>query len=195
MTIIQKIDIEHEIWDRIRRGDIEAFNSMFVHYYSPLCEYASQYIPDTDAEELVQGMMLYLWENREWINVEKSLRTYLFSSVKNRCFNAIRNGRTRKKIHGYIYERLKDQVENPDYYIFEELSRNIEKAIESLPENYRETFRMSRYGEMSNAEIASKLGVSVKTIEYRMTQSLKILRKELKDYFPIILFLIINDIR
>ena len=173
---------EQTILDDIRHGNKNAYNQMFVHFYSPLCEYASQFVSDADAEEIVQDMMLHVWENRQYLIVEKSLKSYLFISVKNRCFNAIRDRRSRERIHHHLYEKLKDRIEDPDYYMFNELAINIEKAVDELPEGYRETFKMSRYGEMSNAAIAQKLGVSVKTIEYRITQSLKILRVKLKDY-------------
>ena len=176
--------------DEIRLGNKSAYNEMFMQYYSPLCEYASQFVADADIEDLVQDMMLYVWENREYLTVEKSLKSYLFVSIKNRCFNAIRDRKAREQIHHALYEKLKDQVEDPDYYLLNELAVNIEKAIEELPENYRETFKLSRFGEMSNATIAQKLGVSVKTVEYRITQSLKILRVRLKDYLPLLTFLL-----
>ena len=175
--------------DEIRQGNKDAFNRMFVHYYSPLCEYASQFVSDYDAEELVQDMMLHVWENREFLVIEKSLKSYLFVSIKNRCYNAIRDSRAKERIHHILYEQLKDRFEEPDYYLLNELAVNIEKAIEELPEGYRETFKLSRFGEMSNANIAKRLGVSVKTVEYRITQSLKILRVKLKDYLPLLTFL------
>lgn len=178
-----------DFWGEIKQGDIIAFNRLFLLYYSPLCEYATQFVSDADAEELVQDVMLYLWENREFITIEKSLKSYLFASVRNRCYNAIRNGRSRGRIHSLIYDKIKDTVENPDYYIANELAANLEKVIEELPENYRNTFKLSRFGEMSNMAIAQQLGVSVKTVEYRITQSLKILREKLKDYLPLLMLL------
>jgi len=183
------INVEHVLLEEIRQGDKEAFNRMFLQFYSPLCEYALQYVSDMDAEELVQEMMLYVWENRACLVVEKSLKSYLFVSIKNRCYNAIRDRKLRERVHNNLYEKLKDQIEDPDYYIFNELAVNIDKAVNELPENYRETFKMSRFGEMTNAAIAEQLGVSVKTVEYRITQSLKILRIKLKDYLPLLTFL------
>ena len=182
---------EQTLIDEIRQGSKDAYNQMFVQYYSPLCEYASQFVSDVDAEELVQEMMMYVWENRKYLAVEKSLKSYLFVSLKNRCFNAIRDRRSKERIHHLLYEKLKDQIEEPDYYMLNELALNIEKAIGELPEAYRETFKMSRFGEMSNATIAKQLGVSVKTVEYRITQSLKILRVKLKDYLPMLAFLFV----
>ena len=186
----ENMDDEHILLEEIRQGNKDAFNRMFLHFYSPLCEYASQFVSNTDAEELVQEMMLYVWENRAYLVVEKSLKSYLFVSIKNRCYNAIRDRKLRERIHSYLYEKLKDRIEDPDYYIYNELALNIDKAINELPENYRETFKMSRFGEMTNAAIAKQLGISVKTVEYRISQSLKILRIKLKDYLPLLIFLL-----
>jgi RNA polymerase sigma-70 factor (ECF subfamily) len=174
---------------QLQEGDEKAYKDIFLKYYSPLSEYASQYILDSEAEELVQDLMLYVWEERENLTIETSLKSYLFTAIKHRCFNAIKKKLYHEQVHHVLYEKLKDQFENPDYYMLNELSLNIEKAIRELPDNYRETFKLSRFGELSNARIAEHLGVSVKTIEYRITQSLRLLRVKLKDYLPLVAFL------
>ena len=173
---------DEDLLMRLQKGDKGAFEEIFITYYSPLCEYASQYIADSEAEELASDLMLYLWEHRKELMIYKSLKSYLFISVKFRCLNAIKKDNYQRKIHDKIYEKLKDQFENPDYYFVSELSRAIDNAIEELPENYRATFQMSRYGEKTNSQIAEELGVSTKTIEYRITQSLKLLRGRLKEH-------------
>ena len=164
--------------EQIQLGSKNAFKQMFIKFYSPLCEYASQYVSDEDAEE-----------NRNSLFVEISLKSYLFMAVKHRCLNAIKRQLYHERVHSLIYDKIKDQFENPDTYFVNELTENITKAIEELPENYRETFKLSRFGEQSNPQIAEALGVSIKTVEYRITQSLKILRVKLKDYLPFIMFL------
>ena len=171
----------------LQQGDRNANKQLFIKYYSPLCEYASQYISDDDSEELVQELMLFLWETRENLVIETSLKSYLFISTKHRCLNAIRKNQYHERIHNQIYEKIKDQFEDPDYYFVNELTENIQKAIENLPETYRETFAMSRFGEKTNVQIAEKLGISVKTVEYRISQALKILRFKLKDYLPLLI--------
>lgn len=171
----------------LQQGDQNAYKQLFIKYYSPLCEYASQYLSDNDSEELVQDLMLFLWETRENLVIETSLKSYLFTSTKHRCLNAIRKNQYHERIHDQIYEKIKDQFEDPDYYFMNELTENIRKAIESLPETYRETFTLSRFGEKTNVQIAEKLGISVKTVEYRISKALKILRLRLKDYLPILI--------
>ena len=177
----------------LQQGDRNAYKQLFIKYYSPLCEYASQYISDDDSEELVQELMLFLWETRENLVIETSLKSYLFISTKHRCLNAIRKNQYHERIHNQIYEKIKDQFEDPDYYFVNELTENIQKAIENLPETYRETFAMSRFGEKTNVQIAEELGISVKTVEYRISQALKILRFKLKDYLPLLINICFQD--
>lgn len=175
---------------QLREGSEKAYKQLFTIYYSPLCEYASQYVSDVDSEELVQELMIFLWESKERLNIETSLKSYLFRSVRNRCLNVIRNDQSKQRVHSLIYEKLKEQVEDPDYYVVNELARLIKEAVGELPEKYRETFVLCRFGDLTNNQVAEKLGVSVKTVEYRITQSLKILRVKLKDHLPLLLFLL-----
>ena len=100
----------------LQQGDRNAYKQLFIKYYSPLCEYASQYISDDDSEKLVQELMLFLWETRENLVIETSLKSYLFISTKHRCLNAIRKNQYHERIHNQIYEKIKDQFEDPDYY-------------------------------------------------------------------------------
>lgn len=171
----------------LQENDEVAYKQIFLKYYSPLCEYASQYlVNEDDAQELVQDLMLFIWEIRANLAIEKSLKSYLFTATKNRCLNAIKKKKYHERVHSILYEKLKCQFEDPDYYLTNELAENIQRAIAEFPETYRETFFLSRFGEQTNVQIANSLGISVKTVEYRITKSLKIMRIKLKDYLPIL---------
>ena len=100
--------------EQIQLGSKDAFKQMFIKFYSPLCEYASQYVSDEDAEELIQELMLFIWENRNSLFVEISLKSYLFMAVKHRCLNAIKRQLYHERVHSLIYDKIKDQFENPD---------------------------------------------------------------------------------
>lgn len=181
---------DQTLYLQLQESERQAYKQLFLKYYSSLCEYASQFIRDEDAEELVQDLMMYIWESREYLVIQESLKSYLFTATKHRCLNAIKKKLYHKQVHSLLYERLKDQFENPDYYMINELSENIQKAISELPENYRDTFELSRFGEMTNAQIATYQNISIKTVEYRITQALKILRIKLKDYLSLVAFLL-----
>lgn len=180
---------DEQILNLLQKSDRDAYKQLFLKYYSPLCEYASHYISDADSEELVQDLMLFIWETRKMLIIGTSLKSYLFISTKHRCLNAIKKQLYHERIHNHIYEKIKDQFEDPDYYFVNELTEHINKAIRELPDTYRDTFTLSRFGELTNTQIATKLGVSVKTVEYRISQALKILRVRLKDYLPLLSFL------
>ena len=180
---------DHSLVASLQNGDDKAYKQLFLKYYSPLCEYASQFISDDNAEELVQELMAFIWEIRENLVIETSLKSYLFIATKHRCLNLIRKHQYYQRVHSKIYEKLKDQFDDPDNYMINELGEKIQKAIEELPDNFRETFIMSRFGDFTNVKIAAQLDVSVKTVEYRISQSLKILRVKLKDYLSLISFL------
>lgn len=167
---------------RFKNGSEDAYKQLFLRYYAPLLAFASRFLSKTEAEEVVQDLMLYLWEKRGDLLIESSLKSYLFAATKNRCFHVIEKRNIHERIHANIYDKLKNELEDPDYYMLGELSEKINLAIGQLPASYKQTFELSRFSDLTNVEIAKELGVSVKTVEYRISQALKILRKDLKDY-------------
>ena len=181
---------DDQILNLLQNNDKNAYKQLFLKYYSPLCEYASQYISDEDSEELVQDLMLFIWETRKSLIIGTSLKSYLFISTKHRCLNAINKQLYHERIHNHIYDKLKDQFEDPDFYLEGELIALVTKAIRELPEDYRLAFELNRFHHLTYNEIADRTGVSPKTIAYRICQSLKILRTELKDYMPLLLWLL-----
>lgn len=174
----------------IRNGDVNAFNHLFRTYYPMLCAYAHKYVSVEDAEECVQDAMLWLWENKEELVIQSSLSNYLFAIVRHRALNRIARQEIKCRAEAYFYEEMQELTESPDFYQIEELTRHIRKAIETLPESYREVFVMHRFKEMTYKDIATALGISPKTVDYRIQQALKILRIQLKDYLPLLLFML-----
>lgn len=178
---------DQELLKQITDGSQLAYKELFLKYYSPLCEFASQYLSDSDAEDVVQDLMVALWEERGSFNINSSVRSYLFSATKNRCINAILKNQYVERKRNIFYDEVKDMLDDPNFYLANELKTLIKQAIEKLPTDYRKVFVESRFGEKTNAQIAHDLGVSVKTVEYRITQSLKILRHQLGDYLAVAL--------
>ncbi len=178
---------EDQLFAYIRKGDKQAFDTFFLRYYSILCAYASSFVGENEAEEIIQDIMVWLWESRESIVIESSLGKYLFRAVKNKCINYLSKQRLHEHIHHVIATRLYSHFEDPDFYIVEELTQKIEDALDKLPETYRKAFVMNRMENKTYNEIAVLLGVSPKTIDYRIQQALKNLRMELRDYLPLLL--------
>ncbi len=172
---------------RFTRSDFEQlFKSHFVH----LCNFAHQYVPDQDsAKDITQKVFINLWENRENIDPDKSIRSYLFTSVRNRCLNYIRDQKKYRskvldlEIHDF------DVTFEEDHMAVDELKAKIAEAMAVLPEKCRMVFEMSRYKNMKYRDIAETLDVSVKTVEAHMSKALKTLRKQLQDYMYLLVLI------
>lgn len=178
------------LFEKIQAGDVKAFDVLFMRYYPLLCAYAKQFVDFDDGQEIVQDVMVWFWENSSMQVIESSPKNYLFRAVKNRCLTLINRNELKQRVVSSMYENQQSQYEDPDFYIVEELTRNIENALSRLPETYREAFEMNRFQSMTYNEIAEKLNVSSKTVDYRIQQALRLLRVELKDYLPLLMALV-----
>ena len=171
----------------VQHGDQKAFDTLFRRYYPMLCAYGHRFVKLEDAEEIVEDSLLWIWENRETLVIESSLNSYLFKMVYRRALNKLAHIDATQRADTRFYEEMQEMLQDTDYYQIEELAKRIEDAVAALPESYREAFVMHRFRDMSYKEIAETLGVSPKTIDYRIQQALKQLRVDLKDYLPLLL--------
>ncbi len=166
------------------------FEMVYEHYFKPLYMFATQYVEHEDAKEVVQDTMLWLWENRASLISELSLKSLLFTIVKNKCLNKYKRDSVKNRILESIKDKHREDFEDPDFYLENELFNLFYSALEKLPDKIREAFEMSRMDGMTHKEIAKYLEVSPQTVNYRLSKALEVLRLELKDYLPILLFLL-----
>ena len=181
---------EASVAERLKAGDTEAFNALYRHYFRALVVYASRIVSADKAEEAVQETMLWLWENRTSLVVRVSLKSLLFVSVRNRALSMAGRTLIRSRIYQTIALRCDEMLDDPDFYLNNELERLFEQALAKLPDEFRLAFMMNRSEGKSHKEIAAELHVSPQTVNYRICQALRILRKELRDYLPLLLLLL-----
>lgn len=171
----------------LREGDRSAFKSIFDTFYLQLYFHCRKYIPDPEeAKDLLQNVFLRLWERREEIKIEVSLKAYLFRSVQNECLNFIRS------LHPNVsLSDIDSECTVPDIGVpsapdedaeGQEIEKTIDSIIDTLPEQCRKIFIMSRMKGMRNKEIAEYLSVSVRTVDTQIYRALKIMKKGLKDF-------------
>jgi len=166
-------------------GDINSFKYFFDRYYNDLCNFVNIYLHDQIlSEEIVQDIFVYFWENREKLQINISVKSYLFSASKFKSLNLIRDQKNQKKIAEKIGQTEQTLIfESGESYIdTEEFKRILNVAIEQLPPKCREIFLLAKQEELSNKAIAEQLGISVKTVENQMTIALKKLREFLLPY-------------
>jgi len=171
----------------------DKFDKLYVDYYPSMLAYARNFVSPDDAEDIVQDVMVWLWDNRKTVVLKTSLKSYLFRSVRNSCMNRISQGQAQQRLRQAIFDKIQPFYEMTDNYTLEALGKKIEEALSRLPENYRIAFEKSRFENKTYPEIATELGISVKSVEYRMTKALKQLHDELKDYLPVaVLAMLLN---
>jgi len=180
---------EPELTERICKGDRVAFDVAFRRYYPGLVIFASQFTAEQSvAEEIVQDFFVRLWEKRMDLVFTDSMKSYFFTSVKNRCFNYLKH----RKIELEVIERLKvisrqSLLFEPDVYLDSELQEKITRAVNALPERCREVFIMSRFKGMKNDEIAEQLNLSKRTVETHISNAIASLRRDLKEYAGLVI--------
>ena len=174
---------DNELYLKIREGDERAFQALFRKYYGALCSFANQVLNNKElSEETVQDVFVKMWEKRQVITIETSVKNYFFRSVRNHCLNQLQHEKIKKQYAGRILEAARQEIDPEEYFIEVDLIRRIDESIGSLPPKRREIFRLSREQGMKYKEIAEELNISVKTVEAQMGLALKHLRNELKDY-------------
>jgi len=173
------------LFDKVKEGDLASYEIIFKRFYKELHRFAFSYVRDPSiAEEMAQEVFLYMWEKRNKIEIQTTLKTYLYSAVKNKCLNYIKLELPKQQSMADISEvmlsvssKMKDEGEN------EQLRKYIQSAIDALPKKCRKIFILSRNAGMTYDEIAEELDLSKKTVENQMGIALKKLRESLETVY------------
>ena len=182
--------IRDSVITALKAGEEKVFDVVYRHYFRRLCAFCSQYVSEQEEiEEIVQETMMWLWENRCTLMEDLTLKTLLFTIVKNKALNRLSHFEIKRKVHQEIVDKYDSELNNPDFYLSDELFRLYEEALKRLPKEYLEAYEMNRNQHLTHKEIAEKLNVSPQTINYRIGQALKLLRVALKDYLPLFILI------
>jgi RNA polymerase sigma-70 factor (ECF subfamily) len=178
---------EDEIVSLLQKGNVYAYELIFRRYYVSLCGFAARFVRVPEAaEEIVQNVFLKLWEKRETVSIDTSLKSYLFRSVYNSCSNHITHTKIENKYLAFVRESIfrNNGYSDPvmDTLAYKELNHKITEAIEKLPAECKKIFKMSRFDGLKYAEIADQLNISIKTVETQVSRALLRLRAELKEF-------------
>ena len=193
MEVLELLELlENDSATSLRNGNVVVFETLFRDYYERLCNYANTMLNDMDeAEEMVQHTFLTVWENRENMAIHTSVKSYLYRAVHNGCLNKLKHNKVRQKHDEYYKQQSENAFENGAQELLgNELEKQINDAINTLPPQCKTVFVLSRFENMTYAEIAEQLGISIKTVDKHMVKALKIMRGHLKDYLPILILLL-----
>ncbi len=182
--------LERKILLRIKSGDQKAFEYIFKGYYSPLCLYAYDLLKDNElAQEIVQESFINFWEKRKKLEINQSLKSYLYRMIHNQCISYLRSDKTRQTKKTVFEETIIAEQEIIktisddliiDQYFKSDIENIVETTINNLPTQCREVFLLSRFESLSHKEISKKLDISVNTIKVHISKALKRLDEALK---------------
>jgi RNA polymerase sigma-70 factor, ECF subfamily len=168
----------------LKAGNTRAFDKIFNDYYLNLCRYASSIVQDEDkARSLVQNVFVKIWENRLQLENIVNLPPYLTTMVRNESINHLRREKRMVRMD-VLPDELHTNTAAEEKFRESEIGERLTLATLSLPDRCREAFEYSRFDDLSNSEIALKMGISVKGVEALITRSLKHLRIELAEFLP-----------
>lgn len=188
---------DYNIITELKGGNIAVFEFIYHQYFQRLFRYSKGFIYNQHAaEEVVQNSFVSLWQNRESLSDNTIVLAWLFTAVKNQCLNFIRDESKRSKhelnteypfsdIQSLNYFTIQSFL--PDELINAEFQQIISKAIDSLPEQCRRVFILSRFEDLSHKDISKRLNISAKTVENHITKALRLLHKKLDPYLYFLL--------
>ncbi len=171
-------EVENSVISRLAAGDHDSMNYLFDNYYNSLCNHALRFVKNASiAEDVVQEVMMTIWKKRAQINIESSLKAYLYRSVTNRSLNHLRDKRNQVEEIEDKYMDVSADIEEKIYY--SETEQIIMNEVDKLSPRCRQIFIMNRLNQMRYKEIAAELEISVKTVEHHIAKGLHILRDSL----------------
>jgi RNA polymerase sigma-70 factor (ECF subfamily) len=182
------------------RNNTETFKEFYTSNYRRAFMLVKRYVhDDLAAEDIVSEAMIKLWKVMQESDLD-SVEAMLFTMLHNDSLNYLKHKQAEAQVledMASIYLRELDlrisTLEDctPDLTKLNEINNILQISLSQLPSLTRQIFEMSRYGNLTNKEIAKECNISVKAVEYHITKALKTLRIQLKDYLPLNLWPII----
>lgn len=167
---------DQSIWSKIVNGDVVALRNLHDKYYYQLWLWASKYTHnETLSEELVSDCFIKLWERREYILIEKSIKSYLYLMLRNQMVSQLRKS---KHMIVFTSDHLPDMpdevtINNLDLY------SDLYRAILKIPEQRRKILELAVFDSLTYNEIAARLDISVNTVKTQMGRAYQFLKEEL----------------
>lgn len=177
--------------DRIRAGDAAAFELAFRTYHAPLCAFAHRYVRSPEvADDLVHDVFTRIWEQRATLEIRDSLKSFLYTAVRNHAIMHVRHALVERRWQERVFQTSAapadrhGPTEAEARVEAQELTEAVERVLARLPERCRLALTLRWQRQMSYAEVAEVMGVSVKTVEIHVTRGLADLREHYRELLP-----------
>ena len=168
----------------LAKGNQQALETLFDYFYPRLYSFSQSFLKIEDGiDDILQEVFLKIWNNRENIKTSDTFNSYIFTITRNLLLNELRSRLNDQKKRESIFQlSVAGEYLSFEKVEYEELKEKLETIIDELPENQRIIFKLSRNEGLSHKEIAEKLSISTKTVEYHITQSINIIKSRLEAF-------------
>lgn len=178
MQLISPYD-ERELLSLLKRGNEQAFEKIYKIYSPRLFGNVFKMVKsETTTQEILQDVFIKIWSNRASIDLEKSFRSYLFRIAENKVYDFFRKASRDKKIQAQLFAAATEEYEHIETMIHrKENTLLLQKAIDSLPPQRQQIFRLIKLDNKSYEEVSRQLGISVSTISDHIVKANKAIRE------------------
>ena len=171
----------------IHRGERKAFREVFENYFSALSAFGYKFVPDPSVvEDMVQEAFISFWEKRQDFNHINALKSFLYTSVRNKCLNHLKHQAVLKKHEPALAYELESDQHFAAHVIEEETFNQLFLEIKNLPESAREIMLLALNG-LKNQEIADELNISINTVKTQKKIAYSKLKQKLEPRFETVL--------
>lgn len=151
-------------------------------YYNPLCNFAAGILNDSEkAEDIVQDVFTHFWSTKDSVDVDRNVKSYLFTSVRNKCLEVLRKKKSDDRMMlgmktiGVINFSVQDEDAWDEWIKIDQ----IYSSLRHLPPKCREVFELAKIKGLTYNQISAMLQISPKTVENHMAKALSIIRTNL----------------
>ena len=151
---------------------------LYSYYYPRLYEFSRSFLKlEQGIDDILQEVFIRIWQNRKGIKDPASFNAYIFTITRNLLLNELRSRLHRENLKDEIRRlSIAGEYEGFDQTQFKDLKSRVDVIVGELPERQKEIFLMSRTEGLSHKEIASRLQITTKTVEYHISLAIKSLK-------------------
>ncbi len=189
---------DEELFLLVKENNSKALRVLFEKYYTPLCHFSYRYVKSTElSKEVASEVFINIWLKRGQVNINTSLKSYLYKATRNRSINCVI--KEQKYWEDIDIDNLESELltnDSPnDILDLKELEKIIESIVKKLPPRRQLVFRLNRIDGLTNKEIAELLSISTNTVQNHMIKAMKYIVNQypkIKSLFVFILYIIVS---
>lgn len=167
----------------LSKNNDSALEELFNYYYPRLYNFSKAFLKiENGIDDILQEVFVKIWENRKNIKSKETFNAFIYTITRNLLLNELRSRLNNQKLMTEIQKNaVAEEFASMQLIEYKEMSTKIAEVINQLPDRQKEVFKLSREDGLSHKEIAEKLGITTKTVEYHIAQSKDILRAKLQN--------------